>query len=60
MLTRKYYRIIAKAIKENTTKDESGNNYNILDKDNLICDLAMSFENDNNLFNYDKFIEACK
>ena len=54
MLTRKYYRIIAKCIKDNT--------YEVIgiNKDSLVNDLAIEFKADNHLFNRDKFINACK
>ena len=60
MLSRKYYKMIAKAIKDNTTEDKSGHNQSILDKNDLIHHLAMDFEADNNLFNYDRFVDACE
>ena len=54
MLTRKYYRLIAKAIKSNTF-----NNNRKLNKDTLITDLCAEFKADNGLFNRDRFIDAC-
>ena len=60
MLSRKYYRLIAKAIKDNTTEDKSGHNKDILNKNDLIHHLAMDFKADNGLFNYDRFVEACE
>jgi len=59
MLSRKYYKMIAKAIKDSSTEDKSGHNQSILDKNDLIHHLAMDFEADNNNFNYDRFVEAC-
>ena len=60
MLSRKYYKMIAKAIKDNTTDDLSGHNKSLIDKDNLMHDLAMDFKADNSLFNYDRFVDACE
>ncbi len=52
--------MIAIAIKNNTTNDLSGHNKSLIDKDNLINDLAMDFKDDNSLFNYDRFVDACE
>jgi len=60
MLSRKYYRLIAKAIKDNLTEDLSGNGKRLLDKDNLVNDLAMDFKADNGLFCASKFVDACE
>ena len=60
MLSRKYYRLIAQAIKDSGAEDESGWNKKLLDKNELINTLCMRFEVDNNLFNRDKFIEHCE
>ena len=57
-LTKKYYKLIAKVIKDNTSQTED-NNTLIIDRDNFINDLAIEFKADNHLFNRDKFIEAC-
>ena len=56
MLSRKYYKMIAKVIKDNTLK-QGHNNY--LFKNLLIRDLSMQFKKDNHLFNVDKFMNAC-
>ena len=56
MLSRKYYKMIAQVIKDNTLK-QGHNNY--LFKNLLIRDLSMEFKKDNNLFNVDKFMDAC-
>ena len=56
MLSRKYYKMIAKTIKDNTLK-EGHNNY--LFKNLLIRDLSMEFKKDNHLFDVDKFMNAC-
>ena len=60
MLSRKYYRLIAEAIKNTTTEDLSGNGKRLLDKDNLVNDLALDFKRDNSLFNRDRFADACE
>ena len=52
MLSRKYYRIIAQVIKDNS-------NGNQIFKSNLINDLSIEFKKDNMLFNRDKFVDAC-
>ena len=54
MLTRKYYKLIAKVIKD--TKHQCTN---CIDKDILINDLSIEFKSDNHLFNRDRFIDAC-
>ena len=55
MLSRKYYRLIAKVIKGNTERT----NFNMLDKEGVINDLAMHFKADNGLFCASKFVDAC-
>ena len=65
MLTRKYYKIIAKVIKDNTIYNSKGrktlvNGDEVLFKESLINDLAIEFKSDNCLFNRDKFIDACE
>ena len=60
MLSRKYYKMIAKVIKDNTAEDKSGNGKRLLDKDNLINDLTMDFKADNGLFSIDRFINGCE
>ena len=59
MLTRKYYKIIADVIKDNTSK----NNNKMLpqiNKAGLVTDLCKEFKRDNINFNYTRFIEACE
>jgi hypothetical protein len=58
-MTRKDYRLIAKAIKENShnINDLHVKNVVIIDKLNLIYDLCVIFKNDNNNFNTSKFID---
>ena len=55
MLTRKYYKLIAKVIKDNTMMDTMP----IINKDRLIDELCDEFKQDNSLFNRDTFISAC-
>ena len=57
MLSRKHYRLIAKAIKDSTIINRRDITY--IDKDLLINDLCGVFANDNNLFSRGKFVEAC-
>ena len=54
MLSRKYYKVIAKAIKDNTESNNS------IKKDDLITDLAIYFKADNPCFNWLKFEEHCE
>ena len=60
-MTRKHYRKIANIIKDNSIETKAFKNYVSirLDKDNLIHDLILMFEDDNHLFDRDKFIDAC-
>ena len=51
-MTRKHYRAIAKAIKDNT----SNNNINKVD---FINDISYIFKCDNINFNYSRFEDAC-
>ena len=55
MLSRKDYKVIARAIKENTMQDTQP----IINKDSLINDLCVEFKWDNVLFNSDTFKDAC-
>ena len=57
MLTRKYYRMIAKVVNNNITKDTYGDEF--VHKDDLIKDLSIEFKADNSLFSWDKFVDAC-
>ena len=72
MLSRKYYKIIAKCIKDNTSEiyvkslcpnansgKVGGSFKTIIDKDSLINDLCDEFKQDNSLFNRDTFTSAC-
>lgn len=55
MLSKKYYKMIAEVINDNTFF----NNKRKLNKDTFITDLCREFKADNNLFNASKFIDAC-
>ena len=57
MLSRKHYRVIAKAIKDSTTYDAYGDV--IVHKDDLIEELCIIFARDNNLFSRSRFVNAC-
>ena len=64
MLTRKYYKVIARVIKDNTIElvDETtqdGEVKEYINKDSLINDISIEFKKDNSLFNWDRFVEAC-
>ena len=60
MLTRKYYKMIAKVIKENTAHNDNKRFADSrLYKYSLIDDLCNEFKEDNSLFDCDKFGEAC-
>ena len=58
MLSRKYYIMIARVISDSTIKQQ-GNNIIHIDKGLLLYDLCYQLEQDNNLFNKDRFIDAC-
>ena len=60
MLTRKTYIMIARVIKDNTiiNKDKMLP-HSTINKITLISDLMNEFSKDNNLFNANKFIDAC-
>ena len=60
-MTRKHYRKIANIIKDNSIETKAFKNYVSirLDKDNLIHDLILMFEDDNRLFDRQRFIDAC-
>ena len=60
MLTRKYYKMIARVIKDNTLiHNEHKQMLAQINKAGLVTDLITEFKKDNNLFNATKFIEAC-
>ena len=58
MLSRKYYRLLAKSIKESTIKN-NGKMIPTINKTTLVSELCLEFMKDNNLFNSSKFIDAC-
>lgn len=58
-MSRKHYRMIAKIIKDNEVGIVNTNDL-YLRKDNIINDLVLMFEDDNYLFDRDKFIQACE
>ena len=57
-LSRKHYRLIANVIKDSTIIYK-GVNKHMINKDNLVNDLIDVFTNDNSLFDWHKFEEAC-
>ena len=60
MLTREYYRMIARVIKNNTIiNNDKMLPTSTINKITFISDLMNEFHNDNNLFNGNKFIDAC-
>ena len=60
MLSRKYYQVIAKVIKDNTIiNDGDMLPHNKINKITLISDLMNVFSKDNPLFNGNKFVDAC-
>ena len=60
MLSRKYYQVIAKVIKDNTIINDSDMlPHNKVNKITLISDLMNVFSKDNPLFNGNKFVDAC-
>ena len=60
MLTRKYYKMIARVIKDNTLiHNEHKQMLAQINKAGLVTDLITEFKKDNNLFNATKFIDAC-
>ena len=63
MLSRKYYEMIAKAIKDNSYdingRMECQVKHEVVHKDDLIDDLLIEFKKDNKLFNRAIFVEKC-
>ena len=55
MLSRKYYKMIAEVIRDNTFFRDKRK----INKDTLINDLCAERKTDNHLFNTSKFIDAC-
>jgi len=58
MLSRKYYRLLARVIKDTTIKD-NGKMLPTINKALLVSELCNELHNDNSYFNSSKFIDAC-
>ena len=64
MLSRKYYRLFAQCIKDNSVElqDETIDDGEIkvyINRVGLICDLMDAFNRDNDNFNGNSFVDAC-
>ena len=65
MLSRKHYRAIASIIKENSEiklfVDDDCNltKETIINREEFINDITMYFKSDNNLFSWERFVNAC-
>ena len=65
MLSRKHYKAIASIIKENSEiklfVDDDCNltKETIINREEFINDITMYFKSDNNLFSWERFINAC-
>ena len=63
MLSKKYYWLIARVIRDNTEVIQTGDRINdikqVINVDGLIHSLCYEFKQDNNRFNSQRFIEAC-
>ncbi len=65
MLSRKHYRAIASIIKENSeiklfVDDECNlTKETIINREEFINDITMYFKSDNNLFSWERFVNAC-
>ena len=67
MLSRKYYKMIAQVIKDNTIKLSKDSKEECplyvpnewIDKATLLKDICIEFKKDNSLFNSDTFKDAC-
>ena len=64
MLSRKYYRLIAGCIKDNSVEiqDETIDDGEVkvyINRVGLICDLMDAFNRDNDNFNGNRFVDAC-
>ena len=64
MLSRKYYRLFAQCIKDNSVEiqDETTDDGDIkvyINRVGLICDLMYAFNKDNYNFNGNRFVDAC-
>ena len=58
MLSRKYYRMLARVIKH-TTINNNGKMLPTINKTLLLSELCNELHNDNSYFNSSKFIDAC-
>jgi len=58
MLSRKYYRLLAKSIKDSTIKN-NGKMLPTINKTTLVSELCIELGKDNELFSPVKFINAC-
>ena len=58
MLSRKYYRLLAKTIKDSTIKN-NGKMLPTINKTELVSELCIKLGKDNELFSPVKFINAC-
>ncbi len=59
MLSRKYYRMLASVIKDNTIINDGSMLHGKVNKVSLVSDLCCKLQADNSLFNSVKFIDAC-
>ena len=60
MLSRKYYKLIAKCINDNIIVDKDDIGFDkITLHNNIVHDLCRAFKDDNTLFDWDKFKRAC-
>ena len=64
MLSRKYYRLFAQCIKDNSVEiqDETIDDGEVkvyINRVGLICDLMYAFNKDNYNFNGNRFVDAC-
>ena len=64
MLSRKYYRLFAQCIKDNSVEivDETTDDGEVkvyINRVGLICDLMYAFNKDNYNFNGNRFVDAC-
>ena len=57
-MTKKHFIKIAQAIKESTLKDDTMM-LPIINKVTLINKLSIIFKDSNDMFDYDKFVDAC-
>ena len=58
MLSRKYYRLLARVIKDSTIK-HNGKMLPTINKTLLLSELCNELHNDNSYFDSSKFIDAC-